>query len=184
MDWMNQNAGAVQAVMAIVIGVLTGVLIGVTWWYARLTRRMALTLEQQLAASFHPDIRMILIGQIRSEGTNPAGVRSESVSGTIVVTNKGDLPLKVVAAAMKLVYDNNAFPDQGVTMDAQQRVLSPSQTAQFQLALDVPLGGSRVEYEQVAQIHCSDLAGVSKHSFSTSDRSNGVVNQFVGFQAI
>jgi len=44
MTWLNQNAGAVQAIMAIVISVLTAVLIGITWWYATLTRRMALTM--------------------------------------------------------------------------------------------------------------------------------------------
>jgi hypothetical protein len=183
MEWLNQNAGAVQAVMAIIIGVLTAVLIGVTWWFARLTRRMALTLEQQLAASFHPDIEMTLIHRFQGTGTS-FGVKSESVSGTIVVTNKGNLPLKVVSAAMKLVYDNDAFPDQTTTMDAQQRVISPGKTAEFRLTLDVPLGGSKAEYEQQAQIHCSDLAGVSKHTFSISHRNEGVVNEFAGFQEI
>ena len=175
---MNQNAGAVQAVMAIIIGVLTAVLIAVTWWYAGLTRRMASTMEQQLVASFHPDIEMSLIDRFQGQGTG------ESVSGTIVITNKGDLPLKVVSVAMKLVYDGNAFPDQRTTMDAQQRVVSPDKTAQFNLMLYVPLGGSRAEHEHIAQIHCSDLAGVSKHSFSVSSRKAGAVNQFVGFQAL
>jgi hypothetical protein len=183
MQWLNQNAGAVQAIMAIVICVLTAVLIGVTWWYAKLTRRMAFTLEQQLAASFHPDIEMTLINRFQGKGTS-FGVKTESVSGTIVVTNNGDLPLKVASAAMKLVYDKRAFPDQATTMDTQQRVVSPGKTAQFTMTLDVPLGGSDVEYEQWAQIHCSDLAGVSKHSFSISSRKEGVVNQFAGFQVI
>jgi hypothetical protein len=118
MEWLNQNAGAVQAVMAIIIGVLTAVLIGVTWWYAKLTRRMALTLEQQLAASFHPDIEMTLMHRFQGQGISQ-GVKSESVSGTIVVTNKGELPLKVVSAAMKLVYDKNAFPDQATAIDSR-----------------------------------------------------------------
>jgi hypothetical protein len=183
MQWLNQNAGAVQAIMAIILGVLTPVLIGVTWWYAKLTRRMVLAQEQQLAASFHPDIEMTLIHRFQGKGSS-FGVQSESFSGTIVVTNKGMLPLKVVSAAMKLVYDKNAFPDQTTTMDARQRVVSPGKTAQFTLNLDVPLGGSTAEYEQLAQIHCSDLAGVSKHTFSISHRDEGVVNQFAGFQPI
>jgi hypothetical protein len=56
MQWMNQNAGAVQAITAIVIVGLTAVLIGVTWSYATLTRRMALTMERQLASSFQPSV--------------------------------------------------------------------------------------------------------------------------------
>ena len=183
MEWLNQNAGGVQAIMAIIIGVLTAVLIGVTWWYAKLTRGMALTLEQQLAASFHPDIEMTLMHRFQGQGISQ-GVKSESVSGTIVVTNKGDLPLKVVSAAMKLVYDKNAFPDQTITMDTHQRVVSPGKTAQFTLNLDVPLGGSTAEYDQLAQIHCSDLAGVSQHTFVISHRDKDVVNQFAGFQKL
>jgi hypothetical protein len=183
MEWLNQNAGGVQAVMAIIIGVLTAVLISVTWWYANLTRRMALTLEQQLAASFHPDIEMTFMHPLQGQGVGQ-GVKSESVSGTIIVTNKGDLPLKVVSVAMKLVYDKNAFPDQTTKMDAQQRVVSPGKTAEFRLNLDVPLGGSTAEYDQQAQIHCSDLAGVSKHTFLISHRDKDVVNQFAGFQKL
>jgi hypothetical protein len=49
MTWLNQNAGAVQGIVSIVIAILTAALIFVTYWYARLTRRMALTLERQLA---------------------------------------------------------------------------------------------------------------------------------------
>jgi hypothetical protein len=179
---MNDNAAAMQVVMAIVIAVLTAVLIVVTVWYVWLTRRMALTLEQQLAASFQPDIEMTLIDRFQGHGTG-GGVKSESVYGTIVVTNKGN-PLKVDSVAMKLVYANNAFPEQTITRDAQQRVVSPGKTEQFRLILDVPQGASKAEYEQTAQIHCSDLAGVSKHSFSVSDRGKSAVKQSIGFQPI
>lgn len=72
------------------------VLIGVTWWYATLTRRMASTMEQQLAASLHPDIEMTLMHRFQGRGTNQ-GMNSESVSGTIVVKNNGDLPFKIVS---------------------------------------------------------------------------------------
>jgi hypothetical protein len=115
MEWLNQNAGAVQALM-------TAGLIGVTLWYA-------LTLRQQLVASFHPDIEINIIKklQVHSGG--------ESAWGTIVVTNKGTLPLKVVAVAMKLVYDENAFPDQKITIDAKHRVVSPDKAAEFLLKL-------------------------------------------------
>ena len=182
---MNTNAGAVQAIMAIVIGAFTAVLIGVTWWYAALTRRMALTLEKQLASSFQPSIEMALTNQFQGQGSDGHGNRSETVSGTIIVRNKGNLPLKIVSVSMKLVYDKEAFPVQTKTIDAKSRVVAPGETTQFiLLTIDVPLGGSTAPYEQIAQIHCSDLAGVSKHSFSVSSREKDQLNQSLGFQPI
>jgi hypothetical protein len=185
MQWMNQNAGAVQAMMAIVIVLLTGVLVIVTCWYTTLTRDMALTLKEQLAASFQPNIEMTLTNRLQGRGSDERGGQHEDVSGTITVINKGNLPLKVVAVAMKLIYDKNAFPIQTMTRDAKQRVVSPGQTTQFlYLSIDVPLGGSQAPYEQLAQIHCSDLAGVSKHSFSVSSREKDQTNQSIGFQPV
>jgi hypothetical protein len=184
MEWLNQNAGAVQAIMAIIIVLLTAALTGVTWWYASLTRRMASTMERQLGASFQPNIGMALTNRFQGEHRDRGGTESESVMGTITITNNGDLPLKVVAIAMKLLYDNDVFPAQMTKEDARQRVVSPGGATQFHLTLDVPLGSSRVGYEQIAQIHCSDLAGVSKHSFSVSSRVKDQVNQSIGFQPI
>ena len=56
MNWLDQNAGAIQALTAVAITLLTAVLIGVTWWYANLTRQMAKTMEQQMIAAFQPNI--------------------------------------------------------------------------------------------------------------------------------
>jgi len=70
MAWLNQNTGAVLAIMAIVIVVLIAVLTAVTCWYARLTGRMALPLEQRLAASVHPDIEMTLNDRSRGQGNS------------------------------------------------------------------------------------------------------------------
>jgi hypothetical protein len=185
MGWMNQNAGAVQAITAIVIVLFTGVLIAVTWWYAKLTRRMALTLEKQLASSFQPHIEMTLADRIRAQRNDGQGNQSEAVSGTITVRNKGNLPLKIVSVSMKLIYDKVAFPVQTTTIDAKSRVIAPGEATQFILmTIDVPPGGSEAPYEQIAQIHCCDLAGVSKHSFSVSSRQKDQLNQSLGFQPI
>jgi hypothetical protein len=182
--WLNDNAGAVQAVTALAIMVLTAVLGGVTYWYAKLTQRMALTLEQQLVASFYPDVELVLKDKMQGSGV-AFGEEHASVSGTIVVKNKGNVPIKVISVAMKVVYDAAAFPPQTLTVDAKHRVVSSSQTTEFLLlTLEVPVGGSRgSNYEQIAQIHCSDLAGVSKHTFSVSNR-HGEIIQSVGFQPI
>jgi hypothetical protein len=184
MQWLNENAGGVQAITAIVIVVLTAALVWVTWRYVTLTKSMALTLREQLAASFQPNVEMTLTDRFRGQG-NEHGRYSETVAGTIIVRNKGNLPLKVVTVAMKLIYDGAAFPVQTVTVDAKQRVVAPDETTQFiLLTIDLPPGGSTAPYEQIAQIHCSDLAGVSKHSFSVSSREENRTYQSSGFQPI
>ena len=185
MHWLNENAGGVQAITAVVIALLTLALVGVTWWYATLTRGMALTLKEQLAASFQPNVEMTLTDRFQGQGSDGLGGHHESVSGTINVSNKGNLPFKIVSIAMKLVFDKDAFPVQTLTADAKHRVVAPGQTTKLMpLTMDVPLGGSTAPYEQVAQIHCSDLSGVSKHSFSVSSREEGQINQSSGFQPI
>jgi len=132
MEWMNQNAGAVQAVMAIMI-------------------------------------EMTLFNRFQGHGTSSGVKKSESVSGTIVVTNKGNLPLKSVSIAVKRVYDNHAFPDRTTTVGAQRRVVSPDKTADFRLTLDVPLGSSQAA--QFEDRPPSDLYGeVSLSSHSSGNR--------------
>ena len=185
MQWFNENAAGVQAITAIVIVVLTFALVGVTWWYAWLTKSMALTLREQLAASFQPNVEMTLTDRSHGQGSDGRGGHSETVAGTITVRNKGNLPLKVVTVAMKLIFDKAAFPDQTVPQDAKHRVVAPGETTQFShLIINVPPGGSTAPYEQIAQIHCSDLAGVSKHSFSVSSQENNRTNHSSGFQPI
>jgi hypothetical protein len=185
MQWLNENAAGVQAITAIVIVLLTAVLVGVTWWYATLTKSMALTLREQLAASFQPNVEMTLTDRFKGRGSDGHGGPSETVAGTITVRNKGNLPPKVVPVAMKLIYEKAAFSDQTVTVDAKQRVVAPGETTQFiLLTIDVPPGGSTAPHEQIAQIHCSDLAGVSKHSFSVSSRERDRTYHSSGFQAI
>ncbi len=183
MQWLNENAAGVQAITAIVIVVLTFALVGVTWWYAALTKSMALTLREQLAASFQPNVEVALT-ELHSQGSDGRGGHSETVSGTITVHNKGNLPLKVVTVAMKLIYDEAAFPVQTVTDDAKQRAVAPEETTRFMLLIVVPSGGSTAPHEQIMQIHCSDLAGVSKHSFSVSSRDKNRTNHSSGFQPI
>jgi hypothetical protein len=172
MQWLNENAAGIQAITAIVIVALTSALVYVTWRYAK-------TLREQLAASFQPSVEMELTGPIHGY-SGP----TETVSETFFVRNKGDLPFKVVTVAMKLIYNKAAFPVQTVTVDAKQRVVAPEKTTEFTIQTDVPLGGNTAPYEQIVQVHCSDLAGVSKHSFSVSSREKNLTNHSIGFQPI
>jgi hypothetical protein len=183
MDWMNHNSGAVQAIMAIIIGVLTTVLIGVTWWYASLTRRMAHTLEQQLAASFHPNLEMVFLHHYQGKGTDQ-GVYTETVFSELLIRNKGDLPLKIISVFTKLIYKDQKFANQIEELVAQHRVVPPGGDVSYQITIYVPEGASTAEYERRGMIHCSDLAGVSKHSFSICDKDKGMVSQFSGFQVL
>jgi hypothetical protein len=182
--WMNTYSPGVQALMAIVGVLLTIGSIWVAVWVARITRRAARTTEKQLASSFQPSIEMDL--KDRHQGRHiDSGTRSESVSGTIVVRNKGSQPLKIITVSMKVVYDNFTFDVQWMSESANDRVVFPGGSTEYPfLTINVPLGGSSAPYEQFAQIHCSDLAGVSKRSFSISDRHKGQVTHADGFQPI
>jgi hypothetical protein len=146
---------------------------------------MALTLREQLAASFQPNVEMTLTNCSHGSWSDGRGEHGEDVGGTITVRNKGNLPLKVITVAMKLIYDKDAFPVQTTTFDAKQRVVAPNEMAEFlHLIIKVPSGGSTTPQEQIAQIHCSDLAGVSKHSFSVSSREKNRTHHSSGFQPI
>lgn len=52
--WLNQNASAVQAIVAIVIAVLTGILIWVTYRYTKAQHRVSLTMERDLLFRSQP----------------------------------------------------------------------------------------------------------------------------------
>ncbi len=184
MAWLNQNAGAVQAIMATMIGVLTIALVGVTWWYARLTRRLADAVERQLAASFQPDLYLSLSSCFHGSGSH-YGEREENVSLTIAVMNKGNVPVKLAAVAMKIIFRDKSLPAETITIDAEQRVVAPGRTTEFHhVTVQVPLGSTEGEFERRVQIHCSDLAGVGKHTFSMSDISQDIMNHSLGFQPI
>ena len=77
---LGQNAAAVQAVVALVTGILTAVLLIVTWKYVRLTGRLASMTAQNLEVSVLPNLsftiddadkpHQVLIG-VHNGGTQP-----------------------------------------------------------------------------------------------------------------
>ena len=170
--------------MAVIIGVLTAVLIGVTCWYAVLTRRMARTMERQLAASFQPDINLSLSDCYKGSGSHH-GVQEENASITISVTNNGSVPVKIAAVAMKIIFEDKSRSDEMIQLDAEHRVVAPGQASQFHhLTVPLPLGSVAGEFERRVQIHCSDLTGIGKHTFSMSNISQDITNHSLGFRPI
>ena len=157
--------------MAIVLGLLTTILIGVTAWYAVLTHRMQRTMERQLAAAFQPNIGLGLTNLFRGTGIE-RGIEREDISGTVIVTNNGDVPVRLVNVVMKVVFADEAFPIREENFNTERRIVMPGQTIDFKhLTVAVPLGSSHGKYEQIAQVLCSDLAGVNTHTFSLSAQS-------------
>jgi uncharacterized protein YukE len=49
-DWLNHNAGAIEALTAIASLIVTGVLVGITWRYVRLTKKLAEAANAELLA--------------------------------------------------------------------------------------------------------------------------------------
>lgn len=59
-DWLNDNSGAVQGISAVILVGVTSVLVAVTAWYARETRRIAKSTADQARAS-HDIVRATLV---------------------------------------------------------------------------------------------------------------------------
>jgi hypothetical protein len=70
--WLNLNSGAVQALCAIGILVLTAALVCATIWYARLTRRAVALTTQQFERDWSPDLR---IADIQYSGSGLVNLR-------------------------------------------------------------------------------------------------------------
>jgi hypothetical protein len=85
--WLNQNAGAVQAMAAVATVVLTAALILVTIRYVSLTAKLLEASEASARANFLPDIESVI------DFTHPRRGELE-----IALTNVSDTPIRVVRA--------------------------------------------------------------------------------------
>ena len=61
MEWLNQNAGAVQAISAAITLILTAVLVGTTFWYTQTTRQALRLAQNQFEREWKPDLRAVNI---------------------------------------------------------------------------------------------------------------------------
>jgi hypothetical protein len=90
-DWLNHNSGAVQAVCAVFIAVLTLLLFWTTRRYTQLTSRIARVTEKQLAASVQPVLAFFIQGLAIGSGSDYA----HSVSFDAIIRNDGASPAKL-----------------------------------------------------------------------------------------
>ena len=178
--WLYHDANApavMQTFTAIATVVLTIVLVCVTWWYARLTRRMALTMEQQLRANFAPDVAFAFIHNAYLTG----GDGSEDFAGSVQIKNNGALPLKV--NSLRVLVQVTGKNNQSTDLKEAELVIGPEKMRDFRYVLSVLPGTSRGEYRLRAIVTCTDLAGVSKHSFVCENGSQ-TISHYVGFKEI
>jgi hypothetical protein len=178
--WSGQNSAAIQALSAIAIVVLTAVLGGITLYYALITGRMARTMERQIEFSFQPNVLTAITFQAEGGGT-AFGLRHEdTVYADIKVENKSNVPIKLVSVGMLVKFDNGVFPDSWSIKEAGDIVLAPGAHKEFSMMVDVPPRATRANYTRRVNLKCTDLSGVSRHTFSISD-ANADVSHSLGF---
>jgi hypothetical protein len=85
--WLNGNSGAVQAIAAMVTGLLTLVLAGITWWYVRLTNASLALAREQFERQWRPfiAIKFVYLAPYKVElVVHNFGNSSVVVSGVLV----------------------------------------------------------------------------------------------------
>lgn len=94
--WLGQNGAAIQALAAIITGIFTAVLIGVTGWYAYLTRGLLEASNAAIRSGFMPDLvgrididfpsnrRDRLLIEASNEGLPPSRIIRAKVVGGII----------------------------------------------------------------------------------------------------
>jgi hypothetical protein len=169
MWWLYHDSNAasvVQAFTAIAVAVLTAILILVTWWYARLTKKMARTMELQLTLGFQPNLA---ISCIPVESPFPG---TSAVGALISISNRGEQPVKLDRI---LIARTDAPVD--ITLrdwlhrDQKGTLISPSASHSVTLQVPPPF---------IIAVNCTDLAGISKHRFVYYS-ADGRLEHFFGF---
>lgn len=113
MEWLNQNAGAVQALSAIGILFLTLALAGATIWYARTTSRAMRLSQEQYERHWKPDLHaevdvhnfQLVVGNLSAQPAfirtlwfqfregNPPGMREYSINKLVGGSSSENIPL-------------------------------------------------------------------------------------------
>jgi hypothetical protein len=183
LSWLDQgqNAAAIQAICAVAVAFFTVILIGLTAWYAILTRVMARTLVTQLRAAFQPNLEIKFGHHFQGTGSDGKGNTSESVFNFVTVENKGDSQIKLREVRMFIYVNSPRFYDREKIIDQSGLVLSPGKQKEYKVAIDVDEGTVSEGYRRVFVVHCTDLAGVSEHSFKLDADSKDVTHEF-GFR--
>ena len=180
MWWLGQgqNASAIQAVSAAVVALFTLILIFLTGWYARITSFMSRTMEMQLKAAFQPNVGIKYINHFQGKGIGQDGARSESVFNYVHLNNECDSPIKIHAVKMFIFTGDPRFYDKAKTIDQSGLILAPGKGKDFSISIDVDQGTTRTNYKRVFVVHCTDLAGVSEHSFQCEGGTADIKHTF------
>lgn len=187
--WLGQgqNAAAVQALTAIAITVLTAVLIGVTWWYAGLTQKMAKTMQdqastmqQQMIAAFQPSVALGFSFRATGSSGTPTGTE-HMIGGFVLCTNNGQQPVKVASLTIDVTFQDGTLPKASMIIDGENLIIAPGANKQFVFDIVVPEAALELDHRRYAKLWCSDLAGVSQHTFAIADGDNDV-SHYLGFK--
>ncbi len=166
LPWLDSHAGAVQAFAAVASVLLTAMLAYVTWRYTNLTHRIATITEKQLASSIQPVLRVEIVDRLHGQASDAVDVSSFH----LYVRNEGTTPLKLKAIAAFVKYKNTDVIRHDIVTD-DNIVVMPNNNDQRQLELDVSSDQeSPQDYHIAIGVDCTDLAGVTDHSFIYDER--------------
>ena len=160
-------SAAIQAVSAVAVAALTYSLVRVTRKYTDLTNRIAGLNEKELSASMQPVIGIRLL----NNSLGNSGRKNDEVSFQAFIENLGSQPVKLAAVTGFVVFrDGQRIRE--VDTAIRNAVLMPkplaaaSSNVSVFFQIDSGRTGVRFEdYEVEAGVDCTDLAGVSEHSF-------------------
>jgi hypothetical protein len=164
LNWLNTNAGAVQAVCTLV-------LVGVTWYYVRLTKLIAETSHRQLSATLQPVLQVAGFTTATGKTYISGVVHYYTMSGTITIRNQGASPLELkqmylVAehlGALDTLKDYCEYPID----DHEGRVLMPKEEFVCDYSVVTEVDYDRLDHRAVFsfRVECTDLSGIFLHSF-------------------
>ena len=166
LPWLDSHAGTVQAFAAVASVLLTAMLAYITWRYTNLTHRIAAITEKQLASSIQPVLRVEIVDRLHGQASDAVDVSSFH----LYVRNEGITPFKIKAITAFVKYKNTDVVRHEIVSD-ENIVVMPNNNDQRQLELDVSSDQeSPQDYHIAIGVDCTDLAGVTDHSFIYDER--------------
>lgn len=196
---LDDHAGAIQALTAVAVVVLTYFLVRVTSKYTRITgeiaevtKRQLLDTEKQLeiinkqlviaqkelSASMQPVLKIDTYDY--SEGCD-AGSDNVILLCTLEITNTGHKPVKLLAVTA-ITYFDDSLPYNLKLTEKDNTVMMPDDVQRNKLSVITHLKVVEANaYDWKIEIDCTDLAGVSEHSFVYDGKTNQL-RHFLGFK--
>jgi len=157
MWWLGQgqNAAAVQALVAAFTGLLTTILLVVTWKYVRLTSRLASITAKNLEVAVLPNLIFSI------EGTD----KPQEV--VISIRNAGTQPVYLlqVKSHADFEVDDEIITSEVSDVGQLRKVVLPAgeQAEVTHLYSGVPKPAER--HNAVVYVDCADLFGIKRHRF-------------------